>query len=116
MSEHDARLVIMTTPVLESGFRLAGVETRTISSTSEAEATLRSLLAEGQRGVIAVHRPFFAGLDPGFRARLETSVSPVVVSLSDGLESESPQARRARLATLLQQAVGYHIVFEGGDE
>lgn len=116
MSEHDARLVIVTTPALEAGFRLAGVDTRTISSSGEAETVLRSLLAEGQRGVIAVHRPFFEDIDPGFRVRLESSVSPVVVSLSDGLESESPQARRARLATLLQRAVGYHIVFEGGEE
>lgn len=116
MSEHDARLVIVTTPMLEAGFRLAGVTTRTVSSTGEAEDTLRALLTEGQRGVIAVHRPFFDGIDPGFRVRLESSVSPVVVSLSDGLEAESPQARRARLASLLQRAVGYHIVFEGGDE
>ncbi len=116
MSEQDARLIIVTVPALEAGFRLAGVTTRPVSSPAEAEDTLRALMTEGQQGVIAVHRPFFERIDPGLRDRLETSITPVVVSLSDGLEAESPQARRARLASLLQRAVGYHIVFEGGDE
>lgn len=116
MSEHDARLVILTSPTLEAGFRLAGVTTKSVSSTGEAEDTLRALLAEGQRGVIAVHRPFFDDLNPVFRTRLESSVNPVVVALSDGLQAESPQARRARFTSLLQRAVGYHIVFEGEDK
>jgi vacuolar-type H+-ATPase subunit F/Vma7 len=115
MSEHDARLVIVTTPVLEAGFRLAGVDTRVATSPQEAEEAVRVLLAEGERGVISVHRPFFEGIDPGFRTWLESSVSPVVVPLPDGLEDEGPSSRRARIASLLQHAVGYHIVFEGDD-
>jgi vacuolar-type H+-ATPase subunit F/Vma7 len=116
MSEPDARLIILTTPALEAGFRLAGVDIRVVTSPEEAEESIHALLAQGQRGVISVHRPFFESIDPGFRLRLESSVSPVVVPLPDGLEDEGPSARRARIASLLQRAVGYHIVFEGDDQ
>ena len=111
MTSRTARLLIVTNPLLDPGFRLAGVGTRVAQTAEEAEQAVRRLLDEEELGVIAVHRPFLEGFDPEFRQRLESLVSPVVLPVPDGLESESPQARRARFAELLQRAVGYHIVF-----
>lgn len=111
MTSRTARLLIVTNALLDAGFRLAGVGTRVAHTPAEAEETVRQLLAEGELGVIAVHRPYLEEFDPEFRLRLESLVSPVVLPIPDGLETESPQSRRARLADMLQRAVGYHIVF-----
>lgn len=112
MGSRAARLLIVTSPLLDPGFRLAGVGTRVAHTPAEAEETVRNLLADGEVGVIAVHRPYLDDFDPEFRSRLESLVNPVVLAVPDGLETETTQTRQARLAELLQRAVGYHIVFE----
>jgi vacuolar-type H+-ATPase subunit F/Vma7 len=77
----------------------------------DAAAAVSALIAEGERGVIAVYEPFLSRFEPGVRDRLVASVAPVVVPLPSGLEVEADASRRARLAALLRRAVGYHITF-----
>jgi vacuolar-type H+-ATPase subunit F/Vma7 len=107
------KLIVVTTRELEPGYRLAGVATRAVDSAGEASATLAALLDAGAEGdVIAVHEPFYDALDPQVRRRIDSLVSPLVVALPGGEESEAEGERRARLLRMLWQAVGFEITFD----
>jgi vacuolar-type H+-ATPase subunit F/Vma7 len=110
-----ARLIVVTTPDLSPGYRLAGTATETVRSPAEAAGVVAELVASGEGGVIAVHEPFLARMDPRVRRRFEDSVDPVVVALPEGGGARGIGGRRARLTALLQHAVGYRLGF-GGDE
>ena len=115
MTATDARLVVISPEELVSGFRLAGVDVEVAEDAERAEAVLRDLLRQGEKGVIAVYGPFFADVDQDLQRRLRSSVSPVVVELPTGIGTEPDHVRRTRLADRLQRAIGYHITF-GEDE
>lgn len=107
------RLIVVTTRELEPGFRLAGVATRAVDSADETSTMLAGLLDAGAEGdVIAVHEPFYETLDPRLRRRIDSLVSPLVVALPGGDESEAEGERRARLLRMLWQAVGFEITFD----
>ncbi|MEA2058434.1 MAG: V-type ATP synthase subunit F [Actinomycetota bacterium] len=111
MIEATARLTIVVPAELIPGFSVAGAEVRSAVDASEAAASVRDLIAEGERGVIGVYEPWFLDFDRSYREGLEASVAPVVIAIPSGLEAESGAIRRARLAGMLQRAVGYHITF-----
>lgn len=104
-------LLVVVPPELAAGFRLAGTDTLVAAAPEEAAALLDRVLAEGERGIVAVYGPFFARLPADRRARLETSTSPVVMALPAGLGPETSAGRRARLAARLQRAIGFHVTF-----
>jgi vacuolar-type H+-ATPase subunit F/Vma7 len=111
------RLIVVTTPQLEPGYRLAGVAARTTGSAEAAAELLEELLAAGTDGdVVAVHEPFFDGLAPALRRRIDALVSPLVVALPAGDDAEVEAERRARLLRMLWQAVGYEITFDRGED
>jgi vacuolar-type H+-ATPase subunit F/Vma7 len=111
------RLIILTTPDLESGYRLAGVSTRAIASVDEAAETLDELLERGGEGdVVAVHEPFFNELHAPLRRRIDSLVSPLVVALPGGEGAHAEAERRAQHLRILWEAVGYQISFERGDD
>lgn len=106
-----SRLVILTTPDLAPGYRLAGARTLAFGSSGETAEAIEQLIAE-EEGVIAVHEPYFHALDPRFRLRLDALPRPLVVPLPAGSGAESGTERRERLAQMLWQAIGYEITFE----
>ncbi len=109
----DSHLVIVSPPELAAGFRLAGVAVRVAADPIEAGAVLEQIVADGERGVVAVYEPYLAALDDEARRRLDSSVSPVVVGLPTGLGAGEEGGRRALLVARLQRAVGYRITFGG---
>lgn len=111
----SARVVVVAPPELEAGFRLAGATVLTALAAAEAERAVAEALEGGERGVIAVYEPFLDEFEPARARRLLESVSPVIVALPAGIGAEAIAGRRARLAGLLQQAVGYHITFRSED-
>ena len=108
-----SRLIVLTTPELAVGYRLAGVATVEVASPAEAEAQLEELL-DSENGVIAIHAPYFHALGRTLRRRLDALRTPLVVPLPAGLTDDQAEARRERLLRMLRQAVGYEITF--GDE
>lgn len=111
------RLIVLTTPELDPGYRLAGVTTQAIRSAAEAAASLDELLERGGEGdVIAVHEPFFNDLEPPLRRRIESLASPLVVALPGGEGAHAEAERRAQHLRILWEAVGYQITFDHGDE
>jgi vacuolar-type H+-ATPase subunit F/Vma7 len=111
------RLTVLTTPQLEPGYRLAGVATRAIASVAETAQALDELLEQGEEGdVVAVHEPFFNGLDASLRRRIDSLASPLVVALPGGEAAHVEAERRAQHLRILWEAVGYEITFDrGGD-
>ncbi len=111
----STEFVVIAPPELAGGFQLAGAAVREALDSAEAAQAVAALIEDGERGVIAVYAPFLNEFDGENRQRMLQSVSPVVVALPAGLEAEAAASRRARLAGLLQRAVGYHITFGEGD-
>ena len=112
MTESVARLRIVAPPELAAGFQLGGATVHAVESARQAADMVEALVSEGERGVIGVYGPWFEAFDRARREQLQSSVAPVVVAVPSGLRFESDSDRRARLAELLQRAVGYHITFE----
>ena len=108
-----SRLLVLTTPDLAAGYRLAGVAVVEVASAAEAATQLEELL-EREHGVIAVHAPYFHALSRSLRQRLDTLGAPLVVPLPAGMTDDQADDRRRRLLEMLRQAVGYEITF--GDE
>ncbi|MEA1904143.1 MAG: V-type ATP synthase subunit F [Actinomycetota bacterium] len=104
-------VIAVVPPELETGFRLAGVETVAAGTAQEAVEGLEGLLAEETHGVIAVYEPFLDRASPASRATFEASLSPVVVPLPAGLEAHDEESHRVRISAMLSRAVGYHITF-----
>ena len=112
-----SRLIVLTTPDLAPGYRLAGASTVPVVSTEVATSELIALVdGRGEGGVIAVHEPFHSALDRELRRRLDETTEPLVVPLPAGGPGEGDGGRRERLMKMLWQAVGYEITFdaEGG--
>ena len=113
------RLIVLTTPDLAPGYRLAGAATVPVKTREEAAAELLSLVdGRGERGVIAIHEPFHSVLDRELRRRFDETTEPLVVPLPAGEAGEGDGGRRERLMKMLWQAVGYEITFdaEGGKQ
>lgn len=111
------RLIVLTTPELEVGYRLAGVATHTVDSTIETEHTLHDLLdASAEGDVIAVHEPFFQELDRPLRQRIDAILTPLVIALPAGRHADVEAERRARLLRMLWQSVGYEMTFDPGKD
>ena len=107
------QLIVLTTPELERGYRLAGVTTHAVDSTRETEQTLHDLLEAGAEGdVIAVHEPFFQNLDSPLRQRIDASLSPLVIALPGGRGADVEAERRAQVLRMIWQAVGYEMTFD----
>lgn len=106
-----ARVVVITHADTAHGFALAGATVITARSAADAQQALERLLAEGERGVVAIDEPFYEEFDAELRGRLEGAATPVVMPLPTGVAT-TPSQRRARLGQMLQRVIGYQITFE----
>jgi vacuolar-type H+-ATPase subunit F/Vma7 len=107
------RLIVVTTPELEPGYRLAGTATRSLDSAVQAAELLRELLGQPDDGdVVAVHEPFFSDLPAALRRKIDSLASPLVVVLPGGEGANIEAERRAQHLRILWEAVGYQITFD----
>lgn len=109
-------LVVVVPEELESGFRLAGVETVATASAAAAQTAVDRLTADRIEGVVAVYEPYLVEFPQETIVRLEQSLQPVVIGLPSGLHEPSGGARRARIAAMLTRAVGYQVTFGAREE
>ncbi|MCS6843091.1 MAG: hypothetical protein NZ528_02020 [Caldilineales bacterium] len=108
-----ARLIVVTTPELAPGFQLTGAVTLAAGSARAASALVRELLQRKEEGIIAVHEPYWQEMDLDLRRRLERIVNPVVIPLPTGRLAAAPAERRAAIAAMLRQVIGYRITLPG---
>jgi len=105
------RLMVITTPDLAPGFRLAGVETFPVESSDTAEQVLRELLEGDEASLIAVRQDLLDSIDPRLRRQVETSYRPLVMLIPGGTPASPGEGRRRYIAELIRRAVGFHITF-----
>jgi vacuolar-type H+-ATPase subunit F/Vma7 len=110
-----ARLTVIVPPELASGFRLAGAGVDEASDVDDATAALEAMLDEAADGIVGVYAPFHAALPAELAERCDRITAPVVIPLPAGLGAGDPASHRARIAALLERAVGYHIAFSDED-
>ncbi len=79
-----SRLLVLTTPELAAGYRLAGVAAVEVASAAEAADAARGAARRSEDGVIAVHAPYFNALGRPLRRRLDALLAPLVVPLPAG--------------------------------
>jgi vacuolar-type H+-ATPase subunit F/Vma7 len=109
-------LIVLTTPDLELGYRLAGVATQALGSLDDATERIEQLLDEGGAGdVIAVYEPYFNELAAPLRRRIDARVSPLVVAVPGGEGADAEAERRSQHLRILWEAVGYQITFDRGE-
>ena len=106
-----ARLTVIVPPELASGFRIAGAEVEASTDPAAIQAGLDSLLREGEPGIVGVYAPYYAALPTAVLDRCERATQPVVIPLPAGQGAGAGATHRARIAALLERAVGYHITF-----
>jgi vacuolar-type H+-ATPase subunit F/Vma7 len=106
-------LIVLTTPDLELGYRLAGVATQALGSLDDATERIEQLPDEGGAG--DVHEPYFNELAAPLRRRIDARVSPLVVALPGGEGADAEAERRSQHLRILWEAVGYQITFDRGD-
>jgi len=106
------RLMVITTPDLETGFRLAGVETFGVKSADEAERVLRGFLEGEEASLIVVRQDLLQDMSPRLQRQTEMSYSPVVMSIPGGTPAAMRGTRRQHIAELIRRAIGFHIVFD----
>ena len=106
-------LTVIVPPELASGFRIAGAAVEESSDVDAAAAMLDAMLSEAAHGIVGVYAPFHAALEPGMLDRCDRSAEPIVIPIPAGLGSGDRSGHRARIAALLERAVGYHITFSG---
>ena len=107
------RLVIVTTPELAPGYRLAGVATRIATAPAEAVERIRELIAEGgEKGIVAHARAVPAGARPA-RTAPAGGVDDAACRPPPGRGGACTAVRAPKhLLRMLWQAVGYQITFE----
>lgn len=108
-----ARLIVVTTPDLAPGFQLTGAVTLAAASARAASAVVRELVERGEEGVIGVYEPYWQEMDRDLRRRLERTTNPVVVPMPSGRMAGAPGERRAAIAAMLRQVIGYRITLPG---
>jgi vacuolar-type H+-ATPase subunit F/Vma7 len=111
-----ARLTMVAPTELAVGFRLAGTDVVAVDTPEDTEAALERLRNDAEVGVIGVYAPFFDRLEPAIRRTYEDSVAPVVIAVPLGGTGTEAWDHRARLASLLQRAIGYRISFGESEE
>jgi vacuolar-type H+-ATPase subunit F/Vma7 len=103
-------------PEIAVGFRLAGTDVVAVDDAAETLAALERLRLDPEIAVIGVFAPFFDALESGVRETYEDSVSPVVIAVPLGAAGSGARDHRARMASLLQRAIGYRISFGEEEE
>ena len=109
-----ARLVVIANPGLADGFRLAGSATVTARPGPEAVAAVRSVVAEGDIGLVLVTADLWHALDDQFRGVLERSARPIVLPIPAGVVTDVT-TRRQLLGEMLERAIGYRIELASGE-
>jgi vacuolar-type H+-ATPase subunit F/Vma7 len=107
-----ARIAVITTPELASGFALTGADVRAATNVGEAERLLRQYMAEAPDSIIAYHQPYYAVLTPDLRERVALDYHPLVVALPDGFPARGEISRQALLSQMLSRVIGFSITFK----
>jgi vacuolar-type H+-ATPase subunit F/Vma7 len=104
------RLVVVSSPALADGFRLAGAATRVARPGDDAARLLAAVIAEADVGLALVTADLWASLDDRTQAGAERLGRPIVLPIPAGAVTDVTM-RRQILGEMLERAIGYRIEF-----
>jgi vacuolar-type H+-ATPase subunit F/Vma7 len=108
-----ARLLVVASPGLADGFRLAGAPTIAAHRGPEAGAAVRSAVADVDVGLLLVTADLWQELEPRARGELERLARPIVLPIPAGVVTDVT-TRRQLLGEMLERAIGYRIELTSG--
>ncbi|MCB9419507.1 MAG: hypothetical protein H6667_06875 [Ardenticatenaceae bacterium] len=108
-----SHLLVVTRPALVSGYRLAGVEAFAAKSAAEAQQLIAKWLDTDETGLLAVDEAFWADFDSAFLQRLAAAEHLPHMVLPGERPDGTELTGRSRIASMLRQAIGFHITFQG---
>jgi vacuolar-type H+-ATPase subunit F/Vma7 len=103
-----ARLVVLTSPALADGFRLAGATAVVARRGPEAARALELLLRERDVGLALVTSDLWMSLSERLQVTAERLGRPIVLPIPAGAVTDMA-TRRQVLGEMLQRAIGYRI-------
>jgi vacuolar-type H+-ATPase subunit F/Vma7 len=106
------RLVVLSSPPLADGFRLAGPTTVEARPGPTAVAAARALAKAEDVGLLLITADLWAGLDDRLRGSLERSARPIVLAIPAGAVTDL-STRRQLLGEMLERAIGYRVELTG---
>jgi len=102
------RVGLVADPSVCAGFRLAGLETRPVSSREEGLAALEEMGTGAEWGVVLVQEEVMPDAVPRGLRRSRTGI-PVIVPFPGPAREGLPGEAEAYVTELLRQAVGYRV-------
>lgn len=109
-----ARLVVLSSPALADGFRLAGAATIVARRGPEAARALERVLREPDVGLALVTSDLWTSLNERLKTTAERLGRPIVLPIPAGAVTDVA-TRRQVLGEMLQRAIGYRIELGGGE-
>ncbi|MFW5943043.1 MAG: V-type ATP synthase subunit F [Chloroflexota bacterium] len=108
-----SRLLIITSPFLVPGFRLAGADAYGVEDPETAEALIGDWLDADESGLLAIDEGILETLSPAIIARLQAAERLPFLAIPGVSATVSEATRRARTAQMIRRAAGFHITFRG---
>jgi vacuolar-type H+-ATPase subunit F/Vma7 len=110
------QLFIITRPELAIGFQLAGVDAYGAEDVETAQELIEGWLAADETGLLAIDDGLLERMDAAFLKRLSSFENLPYLAIPGGAPLGPEASRRERIATLIRQAIGFHITFKGEEE
>lgn len=105
-----SKMIVVTSPELAVGFRLAGVDVAEVSSPQEAEEAVEKIILGSDIGMIAVNEDFQRHFSDHLKRFIREVEVPLVIPFP-GKEANvwKVEDRLDYVAALIRSAIGYHI-------
>jgi vacuolar-type H+-ATPase subunit F/Vma7 len=108
------RLVVISSPALADGFRLAGVATSIARPGQDAERELDRILRASGIGLALITSDLWTSLSEQVQSAAERRGRPIVLPIPAGAVTDVA-TRRQILGEMLQRAIGYRIELRAQD-
>ncbi len=101
-------VVVLASPALADGFRLAGAAVLVQEPGPAVDAVLRAVVADPQAALVLVTADLWACLEDRACGEVEQLARPVVMAIPAAGQAD-PGARRALIADMVRRSIGYRV-------
>ena len=103
-----AEVIVITTPGNDTGFKLAGFNTKTIESI-EATETLDLISRDEKYGLVCIEEKLYMAIKKDITERIRKKGLPVVMPLHIPDTFEEISAREGHISRLIRRTIGYQV-------
>jgi vacuolar-type H+-ATPase subunit F/Vma7 len=106
-------MIIITRPEMADGFRLSGVDVRSVDCVNDAAQIVTDLLHVKEPVVLAIDDGIFNQLDPALVKQVHKSDKTLLVTIPEGPMRVGEIKRMDRVYDMIRHATGVRIKFKG---